>query len=240
MKLLWAIAFGVCPQRPSHSLFIAGQQMPIEARMAGMFAGFLLGLAYIFFRGRARAWQMPATRTSVILIFFVAVLGIDGVNALFTDLGLPHLYPPNLPMRLGTGLLTGLAMAAFLLPAFNSTVWRTGLNAGPLANLFDVAGAIAVLAIYFAAAFFGSGLVLYPLSLLGVLGVPAVLTFTTTTVIAALAGRSNQASRFKDLAPLLLAGLLSTVVILSLMNAVRYTLFGTGPLEMPAMPWKGS
>ena len=43
MSLLWAIAFGICPQRPSHSLFLGGQQMPIEARMAGMFAGFIIG-----------------------------------------------------------------------------------------------------------------------------------------------------------------------------------------------------
>ena len=46
MSVLWAIAFGICPQRPSQSLFLGGQQMPIEARMAGMFGGFLIGAAY--------------------------------------------------------------------------------------------------------------------------------------------------------------------------------------------------
>jgi uncharacterized membrane protein len=37
VSVLWAIAFDICPQRPSHSLFLGGQQMPIEARMAGIF-----------------------------------------------------------------------------------------------------------------------------------------------------------------------------------------------------------
>src|SRR5690242_8144755 len=40
-KLAW-LDSGVCPQRPAHSYFFDGQQMPLEARMVGIFAGFLL------------------------------------------------------------------------------------------------------------------------------------------------------------------------------------------------------
>ena len=102
--------------------------MPIEARMAGMFGGFLIGIAYFIIIGRGRAWRMPDTTLALILIGFIALLGMDGVNAMFYDLRLPHLYLPNLYFRLGTGLLTGLALAGFMLPAFNSTLRQTGVD----------------------------------------------------------------------------------------------------------------
>src|SRR5258708_6588162 len=114
IALLCAIAFSICPHRPSHSLFLGGEQMPIEARMAGMFAGFLVGAAYISARGRGRAMRLPGRGMTLLLLGFGALLGADGLNALFFDLGLPHLYTPYNPIRLATGLLTGIAMAAFL------------------------------------------------------------------------------------------------------------------------------
>lgn len=52
---LWGIAYGICPQRPGHSLFFGGVQMPIEAREGGMYAGFLLGLVYLAVIGRSKA-----------------------------------------------------------------------------------------------------------------------------------------------------------------------------------------
>src|SRR5258707_1247008 len=164
MSLLWAIAFGICPQRPSHSLFLGGQQMPIEARMAGMFAGFLIGAGYIAARGRGRALRLPGRWMTLLLLGFGALLGADGLNALFFDFGLPHLYTPYNPIRLATGLLTGLAMASFLAPTFNSTIWEAGLDVSPLTGLSDVLGAIAVEAVYFVAALSGSSLSWYPVS----------------------------------------------------------------------------
>ena len=240
LNILWAIAFGVCPQRPSHSLFFDGQQMPIEARMAGIFAGFLIGAGYMIALGRGRAWLFPGHRMTILLIGFVILLGADGINATLYDLRLPHLYTPNLPMRLGTGLVTGLAVSAFLIPAFNATVWRTGKNLSPFSNARDLLGGITLLVIYFVAAFTGSGILLYPLSLLGVLGVPVILTLTNATILAAVFRRSNQANRLAELAPLLALGFMTTIGILILMSGVRYTLFGIGPLEMPVFTWKGA
>ena len=65
MSILWAIAFGICPQRPGHSLFLGGQQMPIEARMAGMFGGFVLAAAYGWAAGRGRALRLPGREVDV-------------------------------------------------------------------------------------------------------------------------------------------------------------------------------
>jgi len=233
MSLLWAVAFGICPQRPSHSLFLGGQQMPIEARMAGMFGGFLIGAAYIAARGRGRALRLPGRRMSLLLLGFGALLGADGLNALFVDLGLPHLYTPYNPIRLATGLLTGLAMAAFLVPTFNSTIWQSGLDVSPLIGLSEVLGAIAVEAVYFVAALSGSSLLWYPVSLLAVRGVPAVAGMIGYVVAATATGRTNRAMRLSQILPLALSGLLIAAVFLLVTSSLRFALFGAGPMELP-------
>src|SRR5258708_2149076 len=170
--LLWAIAFGICPQRPGHSLYLGGQQMPIEARMAGMFAGFVIGAAYFAANRRLQAWRIPSGMTAVILVSFVALMGADGLNAFLFDLRLPHLYTPDLSLRLGTGLLTGLTMAAFVLPTFSSTVWQAGPDTSPIVNVRQLLIAVSCEAVYFVAASSGIGLLYYPVSLLAVRGLP--------------------------------------------------------------------
>ena len=233
MSILWAIAFGICPQRPSHSLYLGGVQMPIEARMAGIFAGFTLTAGYVVITGRGRAWQLPSMPLTTLLVGFVIGMGVDGMNALLYDLRLPHLYSPNLPLRLGTGLLTGLAMAAFVVPTFNDTVWRTGLNASPFSNWRDLAAAGGLLGLYFAAGLSGAALWLYPLSLLAILGVLLVLGMLGTATVSLLAWRANHALRLADLAPLALGGLLLAGMLLATTSGARYALFGADPLDFP-------
>jgi len=235
MSLLWAIAFGICPQRSSHSLFLGGQQMPIEARMAGMFGGFVIGAAYFAAMGRGRAWRTPSTRMAIILVGFVALMGIDGVNAFLYDVRLPHLYAPNLYLRLGTGLLTGLTFAGFVVPAFNSTVWETGLEVSPLTNARDLFVALGLEAVYFVAAISGAGVLLYPVSLIAVLGVPLLIGMLCTIIVTSVLGRSNRAARRFDLLPMVLGGLALAVVALGAMSAVRLALFGPGPLDLPLL-----
>ena len=50
---------GVSAQRPSHSVFIGGEQLPLEARMGGIFLGFLCAVALVLVFGRLRASQPP-------------------------------------------------------------------------------------------------------------------------------------------------------------------------------------
>lgn len=233
--ILWAIAFGICPQRPSHSLFLGGQQMPIEARMAGIFGGYVIGAAYFWALRRERAMRLPGRAMTITLIGFIALMGVDGVNALLFDLRLPHLYTPDLLLRLGTGLLTGLALAGFVVPAFNSTVWASGPDISPLNNVRHLLGGLLLEALYFIATISGVGIFLYPVSLLAVLGVPILLGMIGSIVIATLrvSRRENRATRAADLIPLMLVGLALAVIMLGIMSGLRYLLFGPGPLELP-------
>jgi|SRR5579859_557473 len=231
--ILWAIAFGICPQRSGHSLFLGGQQMPIEARMAGMFAGFIIGGAYFAANRRLRAWRIPSGMIAVILIGFVALMGADGLNAFLFDLRLPHLYTPDLSLRLGTGLLTGLTMAAFVLPTFSSTVWQAGPDISPIANGRQLLVAVLCEAVYFAAARSGIGLLYYPVSLLAVLSVPILISVIVMIVGVSLLKRANKATRWSELALLAGGSLLIAFMFLAAVSLVRYGLFGPGPMNMP-------
>jgi uncharacterized membrane protein len=233
LSILWAIAYGICPQRPSHSLFLGGQQMPIEARMAGMFGGFVIGSAYFWALRRGRAMRLPDGAMMATLIGFVALMGVDGTNAFLFDLRLPHLYAPNLLLRLGTGLLTGFAFASTVVPAFNGTVWAAGPDISPIGNVWHLLGGLLLEVLYFGAAISGAGLFLYPVSLLAVLGIPILLAMLGAVVVAILTRRENRAARAIDLIPLVLSGLAMGAIVLAIMSGARYLLFGLGPLELP-------
>ena len=101
---------GVSAQRPSHSVFIGGEQLPLEARMGGIFLGFLCAVALVLVFGRLRASQPPHGALGLACWALVALTGLDGLNAFLFDGNLPHLYTPNTALRLLTGLAAGLGV----------------------------------------------------------------------------------------------------------------------------------
>ena len=230
MAVLWAIAFGLCPQRPSHSLFLGGQQMPIEARMAGMFGGFVIAAAYAWAARRGRAMRLPGRAMTLALLGFIALMGFDGLNAFFFDLRLPHLYAPNLFLRLGTGLLAGVAFAGFILPAFNATVWASGPDLSLLSQPRDLLVTLLFEAVYLGVAFSGLGVFLYPVSIVAIAGVPILLGLIGSMLTAMLFRRENRANHPADLIPLALGGLALASLLLVTLSSLRFWLLGAGPL----------
>jgi hypothetical protein len=210
--------------------------MPIEARMGGVFAGFVIGAAVITLSGHARAWRLPDRKVSAVLLAFVASMGLDGVNASLYDLRLPHLYTPLLPLRLASGLLAGLAAAAYAVPAFNETVWAQGEETTALSGIRPLLAGLGLAAAYFGLGLWGARALLYPLSLVAVLGVPLLLGTLATVIVTAATRRSGQAVHWTDVIPLVLGGLALAALFLTLSSLARYTLFGPGPLELPGAP----
>ena len=229
---LWAIAYGICPQRPDHSLFFGNVQMPIEAREGGIFAGFLLGILYLIALGRGKAWKLPPLKIQAVLIGFIVLMGLDGLNAFVFDLTLPTPYDPNLFMRSGTGLLTGIALAGLILPIFNQTIWKQSNQVVSLSKWRELAPALLLLAIFGAAGLSGWKPLLYPISLVAIFGQVILMVSLGTMMAAILLRREGQVSNITELAPLILVGLVAVIILLGATSAVRYTLFGPGP--MPA------
>lgn len=223
---LWAVGFGICPQRISHSYFLAGRQLPVEARMMGIFVGFLLAVMVAAAMGRFRAQRLPTWPYLVLMGLFAASMALDGVNATLYDLGLPHLYAPYNPARLITGLLMGAAIAGLLWPVFNMTVWRRAADRPLLDRPWQLALVLLALGLFAAAVLLEVDWLLYPVSLLTTAGELALLTTLGAVVAASALGRFRRADTVRDLAPLAVAGLVLAALLLGGMSALRYAALG--------------
>ena len=227
---LWGIAYGICPQRPGHSLFFGDVQMPIEAREGGMFAGFLLGAIYLIVLGRGTARNLPPRRTLALLVGFVVLMGIDGLNAVAYDLYLPTPYTPNLYMRSGTGLLTGLALAGIMVPIFNQSIWQKSKQVASFSSWWEVGLALMLFAIFWAIGLSGWQPLLYPISVIAIMGQVILMVSIGAMLAAILLRREGQVRDVTELAPLILVGLIAVVIMLGATSAVRYGLFGPGSI----------
>lgn len=170
-KLLLSMG-GLCGLRPTHSYMAGGVQLPLESRMLGMYAGFLITLVALLAMGRLGARRLGSPWMLVVIgLFFASMIG-DGVNSTLMEFKYPHLYlygSTNLH-RLVTGLLWGIATASVV-------VWLMGpLLPLPLAQAATVHspwtllgvvglnGLFALLVVQEWATFY------YPIALLGVVG----------------------------------------------------------------------
>lgn len=230
---LWGVAYGICPQRPEHSLFFGNVQMPIEAREGGMFAGFLIGFIYLAALGRGKARKLPPPKILALLFSFIVLMGMDGLNAVAYDLYLPTPYVPNLFMRSGTGLLTGLALAGIMVPIFNQSTWQESKSVASVSNWREILLALLLIAIFWMAGLSGWKPLLYPISIAAIFGLVTLMVSLGTMMASLLLHRERQVSKFTELAPLLLIGLVAVVIMLGSTSAVRYIAFGPG--SMPAL-----
>jgi uncharacterized membrane protein len=227
---LWAIAYGICPQRPEHSLFFGGVQMPIEAREGGMFGGFLLGVIYLIVIGRGRAWRLPSRKILAVLLGFIAIMGLDGINAVAYDLYFPTPYAPNLYLRMGTGLLTGLALAGILLPIFNQSIWQQRNGTVTISSWRDLLPALLLFAAMWLTGLSGWKLFLYPISILAIFGQVILMVSLAVMTASIIFRREGQVRNFTELAPLILVALIIVAAGLGMTSAVRFSLFGPGSI----------
>lgn len=115
---------GLCAQTPTHTFAIGGQPLPFDARMTGIYGGFAAAFAWLVWRQRLASAALPSWPVGMALLGCVGAMGIDGTNSLLLDLGLPHPYAPHNLLRLGTGMLAGVALAAVLVYLVAGTLWR--------------------------------------------------------------------------------------------------------------------
>lgn len=227
MSKLRAVGFGICAQRPSHSYFLGGVQLPLEARMVGIFGGYLAALVYFLVLQQGRALKFPPAPLLALGVLLIAAMGFDGLNNLFHDVGLPHLYAPYNPARLVTGLLVGLTVATLLLPVFNLTVWAEGQARPVLGGWGELAGALAVEAVIFGAVVSGQGWLLYPIALWSIAGAVTLLSMLNMVIAMIVTRREGQGRSLGDLMPWACVALVLTVVELGGLGLFRYVLVGT-------------
>ncbi len=116
-SLLDAVGYGLCHQLPERSFFGASVQLPVCARDTGIYLGFMIAFLVLQWTHRDRPTRMPPAVVSVLLALGVAAMVFDGVTSY------AGIRPTTNAIRLVTGLLTGYAISAWLLPVLNMELW---------------------------------------------------------------------------------------------------------------------
>lgn len=113
------LGFGLCHQLPERSFFGGGVQLPVCARDAGIYFGFMLsmGLVAVLHR-KERPAEMPRWWVGVAMGLMALSMAWDG----FTSYA--GLRQTTNDLRLITGLAAGWAAGALLVPVLNSELWR--------------------------------------------------------------------------------------------------------------------
>lgn len=221
IERLRALDAGICAQNPAHSFFPASQQLPLCARNTGIYMGFGATFLTLLGTGRLRASSFPSRTVAAILGLAVLVMAVDGFNSLFLDLGLPHPYQPHNLLRLATGLGTGVAMCAFIVPVANALIWKHEDERSSFGSPRALALMLPVLLLVFLAV--GSQLapLLYPIALLSTGGLVMALTLVNLAFVLGVSGRVGRVGSWRQLVPVFALALviaLAELVALSLLK----------------------
>lgn len=223
-----AVGYAVCHRIDGRSFHLGDRQLPLCARCSGMYLGALFGVLAVAAMGRARAGGLPPLSVSAVLVGFMALMAVDGVNSYLTFLPkLPHLYEPNNLLRLVTGTLNGMAMGVFLYPVFNQTIWRHWDNRRAVASLRELAGLVLLGAVLVGLILSENPMVLYPLALLSAMGVLALLLMVNITLVLLVTRRENRAEDWRGALVPMCLGLTLAIVQIGALDFLRYSLTGT-------------
>jgi uncharacterized membrane protein len=213
---------GLCAQRPSHSLQLGGTTLPFDARMTGMYIGAAVTLSWLAALGRLQARRAPSRSVLLMLAIFVALLALDGFNALLFDLRAWHLYEPRNALRLATGVLGGTSLGVGLAFLFAVSIWAAGSPEQAVLErpraIFPALGIAAVLA-----ALALSGLsVLYAPFAVGLLLAAVGVFWTLELVLLALAlDRGWTYRTVGELAPLAIMALAAAIATIAALSGLR-------------------
>ncbi len=138
---------------------------------------------------------------------------VDGINS-FMGLILDHapFYEPQNWLRLVTGMIVGILISAVLYPIFVQTVWQTWKPESVLDDHEVVMGILIGSIIIEAALLSGLPALLYPLAILSGLSVLVVLSLVYSVLLLMLFKHENRYNHFKELIPVLLSGLVLTII----------------------------
>lgn len=208
---------GLCAQTPSHTFTFGGLMLPFDARMTGIYGGAILTFVILAARGRLLNAGLPPLRVMVLLGVFVAAMGADGFNSLFTDLGLWHPWESRNELRLITGYATGVTLAVVLAWLVSSTLWRLS-SRGPVVRSMGEVGVFWLpLVPYAVAVLSGAAWLHAPLSMLLMLSAWCVLSALTLSMILLALHWDDRVIRTSQLhVPGALAGLAGLAVMLIL------------------------
>ena len=229
-----AIGYAICHRIDERSFQIGDRQLPLCARCTGEF--YAAGISLLFFAlVSPRKSGMPGWRLGAPLLFFLAAFGIDGTNSFFylfkqTASGaldhIPNLYIPNNTLRLLTGSGMGIALASILYPAFNQSAWKES-DPVPALSWKKLGILIGIIFLVDLAVLTESPIVLYPIAILSVLGVLALLVLVFSMVWILIMRQENEFASLRQMWMPFLAGTTLAFLMIGAIDLLRFQLTGT-------------
>jgi len=228
-----AIGYAICHRIDERSFQIGDRQLPLCARCTGEFYSAGISLIVLALVSKRQS-GMPGWKLGAPLLIFFLAFGIDGSNSYLYLLkesagvlqNIPNLYIPNNTLRLFTGSGMGIALASILYPAFNQTVWRE-LNperALDWKKLGMLVGSIVMINLLILT---DAHIILYPIAILSVLGVLALLIIVFSMVWLLIMRQENVFSRMREMALPFLAGTTLAFLMITAIDLLRLKLTGT-------------
>ncbi len=218
-------AYAVCHRIAARSFLFAGRPLPLCARCSGTYLGAVAGLIVIAARGRWRAARLPAPAILVLLGVFLLFWAVDGLNSFLTLIpGLPHLYEPRNLLRLITGTLEGLAIAAVVLPVANLTIWATPEPRRSVGSWRDLGWMLVAAAAVIALVNSEWSPLLYPLAILSGLAILGLVGLVNAMLVLIVMRREGRATRLREALPPLLLGVALAAIELTAIGLVRAAL----------------
>jgi hypothetical protein len=178
---------------------------------------------------------MPGWKLGAPLLLFLIAFGIDGSNSYLYLLkstaggaldNIPNLYTPNNTLRLFTGSGMGIALASILYPAFNQSAWKT-TDPGRALDWKKLGILIGIILLINLAVLTEHPVVLYPIGIISVLGVLALLIMVFSMVWLLMMRQENAFSVLREMWMPFLAGTTLAFLLISVVDLVRFTLTGT-------------
>ncbi len=214
--------YALCHQIVVRTYVFGELTMPLCARCSGQYLGFLVGLVMAWRWGRLRATGWPSRPLAVVLIVFLGVWAVDGLNSyLYLLFGRAFLYLPHNTLRLATGELQGLAVCFLFLPAFNQAFWLDEDPRPLLARGRHLLAALAVAALIFLAVHSRWLPLFYPLAFLSAAGALLLLSMVGTIFLLLILHQEQTNSTWRDLLAWLLSGMAFAGLFLAGVGMVR-------------------
>lgn len=229
-----SIGYAICHRIDERSFHLGDRQLPLCARCTGEFYAAAITLIFLAIVSPKRS-GMPGWKLGVPLLLFLAAFGIDGTNSYIYLLkttaagsldNIPNLYIPNNTLRLFTGSGMGIALASILYPAFNQSVWKDAVPERALD--WKKLGILAVIILVIdLAVLTENDFVLYPIAILSVLGVLALLIMVFSMVWILMMRQENVFTSLREMWMPFLAGTTLTFLMITAIDLLRLKLTGT-------------
>ena len=223
----WA-GYAVCHRITERSFAVNGRQFPLCARCTGMYLGVALTFVVMGLAGRSRHSDLPPLPILLVFIGFIGIMGVDGLNSyshFFPNA--PHLYEPRNWLRLLTGMGTGVAMGAVVLPALAQTLWQRPDYRPSVATMRELAGLCVVGGTAVLLILSNQPHLLYVLAIVSAVGLITIVTALNSIIVLTLTRREAQAITWQQASLPLLTGMALAIIELSAISLLRFNLTGT-------------